>query len=117
MIARRRAWMAGALMAAAAGLSQACRIRAAPGTLVDGPCQVNAAPPARCATLSVYENRAAKSGRIIPLRIVVLRASTPDRVPDPIFYLAGGPGQAATDLVAASAKATMRARRDLVFVD
>jgi pimeloyl-ACP methyl ester carboxylesterase len=73
---------------------------------------------ARCLTLWVHENRAARVGRVIPLRIVVVPAPGRDRSPDPIFFLAGGPGQAATGLVAyPGIPKAMRSRRDLVFVD
>src|SRR5689334_23865676 len=43
---------------------------------------------AQCGTLRVYENRAAQSGRMIDLNIVVIKASHDDPAPDPIFYLA-----------------------------
>lgn len=73
-----------------------------------------------CATYVVWENRAAKAGRKIPIHVVVLPALEDARkvAPDPIFYLAGGPGQAATSIAAGFAQAKdLRTKRDLVFVD
>src|SRR6476646_8605849 len=52
------------------------------------------AGPAFCGTYEVFENREARSGRKIPLKIVLLPATGSDRAPDPIFLLAGGPGEA-----------------------
>src|SRR5215813_9017841 len=74
---------------------------------------------ARCGTLEVYEDRAARKGRKINLNIVVLPATSDKREPDPLFYFAGGPGSAATEdapgIVQIFAK--IREHRDLVFVD
>ena len=128
----RRACLATAIvMLAAAALATGCRrgsaaasdpgaagmLAAAPvGALIDDECPAAAEAPATCARLAVFENRAAKSGRVIPLRVVVLRAAAAKPEPDPVFYLAGGPGQAATDLLRAR-WAGLRSTRDLVFVD
>ncbi len=46
-----------------------------------------------CATYPVWENRATRQGRKIGLNIVILPALGPDRQPDPVFELGGGPGQ------------------------
>lgn len=51
---------------------------------------------ARCGNLRVAENPAAPKGRQITLRVVVLPATTSDRAADPLFYLEGGPGGAAS---------------------
>jgi pimeloyl-ACP methyl ester carboxylesterase len=72
-----------------------------------------------CGTLQVWENRASKVGRKIPLNFVVLRALSPHPLPDPLFTFAGGPGQAE----AADAKdnaerfAAIRQERDIVMID
>ena len=76
--------------------------------------------PALCGKYPVYENRAARSGRMIALNIVVLPARGADAKADPVFYLAGGPGQAAALIATAGEDPIMRAlraERDLVFVD
>src|SRR5690349_2845077 len=74
---------------------------------------------AKCGTLQVYEDRAARKGRMIDLNIVVLPATGDKREPDPIVYFAGGPGSAATEDASGIAQAfpTWREHRDLVFVD
>jgi len=70
--------------------------RPRPSTLQLTPCAFGPVA-ARCGTLSVPENRATSKGRAIALRIVVVAALIESARPDPIFWLAGGPGVAATD--------------------
>ena len=75
---------------------------------------------AKCATYEVFENRETRSGRRIPLKIVVLPAlDKAKRQPDPLFILAGGPGQAATENAKFFARIFARVRRDrdIVMVD
>ena len=76
-------------------------------------------PEARCGTYEVWENRAAKSGRKIPLRVVVIPAEGPDRLSDPFVLFNGGPGDSAVDAAAWVAQEfkALRKRRDLLFVD
>ena len=72
-----------------------------------------------CGSLEVFEDRQAAAGRRIALRVVVLPALSADPLPDPVFLLAGGPGQAASDL-AEFVRGPFRRinrNRDLVFVD
>ncbi len=71
-----------------------------------------------CATYPVWEDRAHTTGRKIALNIMILPALGPEHAPDPIFVLAGGPGQAATSLPLLFAfQKDLRAKRDIVFVD
>ena len=73
---------------------------------------------AQCGTLRVDENRAAQTGRMINLNIVVIKASGDHPAPDPIFYLAGGPGDAATeDAKRQQFPYSLSENHDLVFVD
>jgi pimeloyl-ACP methyl ester carboxylesterase len=74
---------------------------------------------ARCATVEVPEDWSRPEGRRIALRVAVVRAEAPKPEPDPVFMLAGGPGQAATEQFPAVAPAFERLRRDrdLVLVD
>lgn len=74
---------------------------------------------ARCGTLEVFEDRAGKTGRKITLSYAVLPALASSPEPDPVFYLAGGPGQSAIDLAGFLFPAVERIhqRRDLVFLD
>lgn len=95
-----------------------------PAGLSLAPCEVpgaseGAKEKARCGTFEVFENRAAKSGRKIALKIVVFPATGQTPAPDPLFYIPGGPGSSATEDAPyiAQAYAKIRERRDLVFVD
>lgn len=74
---------------------------------------------AQCGTLPVPENRAVGSGRTIQLRVAVLPAQGQPRLPDPVFWLAGGPGGAATDSAAAAVQLLqlVNQQRDVVLVD
>jgi pimeloyl-ACP methyl ester carboxylesterase len=60
------------------------------------PCKIEGlTADARCGTYEVFENRAAGTGRKIPLRVVVVPANAPQRQPDAVAYFAGGPGESA----------------------
>ena len=74
---------------------------------------------ALCGSLEVFEDREAAAGRRITLRVVVLPALSGNPYPDPVFLLAGGPGQAASELteVARGLFRRINRSRDLVFVD
>ena len=82
-------------------------------------CSIDGLPDdVQCATLSVWENRETRAGRRIPLNIVVVPALALPREPDPLFVLAGGPGQAATSLIQPFFRnRELRLHRDIVFVD
>lgn len=73
----------------------------------------------QCGTYEVFEDRAAKSGRTIKLKIVVLKSPGSKPAADAIFPLHGGPGAPATDLVELANEILGPARQDhdLVFVD
>jgi pimeloyl-ACP methyl ester carboxylesterase len=63
------------------------------GKLDLAPCKVPGLPDdARCGTYEVFENRAARTGRKIPLRVAVIPANAPQKQPDAVTYFAGGPG-------------------------
>jgi pimeloyl-ACP methyl ester carboxylesterase len=84
------------------------------------PCSSDEAPiDAYCGTMSVFENRDTKQGRKIDLRIVVLPALSSDFKPDPVFFLAGGPGQGAAELARPLRELFRRIQtdRDIVLVD
>ena len=83
-------------------------------------CRLDGVPvPAQCGSLTVFEDRAAGTGRTLGLEIVVIPAVSDNADPDPLFFLAGGPGQAATELAGPTLPlfADVRRSRDLVFVD
>jgi pimeloyl-ACP methyl ester carboxylesterase len=84
------------------------------------PCTADDTPSdAYCGTLKVYENRETKQGRQIDLNIVVLPAVRADAQPDPLFFLAGGPGQGAAKLARVVKEMFRRVQndRDIVLVD
>ena len=84
------------------------------------PCKAAEGPSdAFCGTLDVWENRQAKSGRKIALKIEILPALKQKYAPDPLFFLAGGPGQGAAGLVSLIHEPYRRIEtdRDIVFVD
>lgn len=88
------------------------------------PCEVSGAAPnskekVLCGTYEVFENRALKKGRKIQLKIVVFPATGPNKAPDPVFYIPGGPGSSATEDAPYIAQdlAKVREKRDLVFLD
>lgn len=75
---------------------------------------------AQCATFEVAEDPSQPKGRRIPLNIAWLPAK--DRggdVTDPVFFLAGGPGQAATEYASQIdlALRDVRKQRDIVLID
>jgi len=73
---------------------------------------------AQCGRLEVPENPARPEGRRISLAIAVLPANTLNPRGDPLFILAGGPGQAASFLGPFAALLTgVRKNRDIVLVD
>lgn len=74
--------------------------------------------PLRCVTVNVPLNYSA-AGEILPLHVTVAPAFRENARPDPLFVLAGGPGQPGSDLLYLldSAFRRVRATRDIVFVD
>src|ERR1043166_6002489 len=74
---------------------------------------------ARCGVDSVSEHPGARGGRRLPLFVAVLPAREAPAARDPLFVLAGGPGQAATSLAAFASTAFAAAwqHRALVLVD
>ncbi len=82
------------------------------------PCRLEGlASQAQCGTYEVFEDRAAKSGRKLPLRVVVVPALAAQPEPDPLVLLAGGPGQAASRVQVLLALERIRRKRDIVLVD
>jgi pimeloyl-ACP methyl ester carboxylesterase len=73
----------------------------------------------KCGELEVFEDRATSKGRKIKIKVLVAPATGNSPLPDPLFYIPGGPGQSAVEDAAgvAGQLATIRQSRDLVFVD
>ena len=74
---------------------------------------------AQCGVLKRPLDPARPDGTQIDLHVVVIPALARQKLPDPIFFLAGGPGQSAIGLAGTIEHLTARlgARRDLVLID
>lgn len=75
--------------------------------------------PARCGSLSVPENPAEPAGRTLQLHVAVLPAVSRNPAGDPLLFLTGGPGQAATESypLISFAFDRINQKRDIVLVD
>ena len=85
-----------------------------------GPCRIAEGPAdADCGIMAVWENRQAAAGRRIELKIIVLRALRSNSIANPVFVLAGGPGQGAAELVDTWQQELRPVQRqhDIVLVD
>lgn len=73
----------------------------------------------RCTTLAVPRDYADARAGTLPLHVALAPAVRAQAEPDPLFVLAGGPGQAGSDIVFLldTALAKVRATRDIVFID
>jgi pimeloyl-ACP methyl ester carboxylesterase len=119
------AWAAlGLGLALLSACTAAPEAAAPPPRLALSDCQL-AAPgladrkAAKCAALSVPEDRASPQGRQIALNIAVIPATASAPQPEPRFFLTGGPGQAATEsyLALRSVFDRIQQDRDIVLVD
>ncbi|MER7950657.1 alpha/beta fold hydrolase [Streptomyces sp. NPDC096079] len=86
-----------------------------------GPCPRTADPVpdlarARCGTLTVPENRSRHKGRKITLAVAIIPAAAKRRAPDPIVWLAGGPGDDAVSEIPMALAGGLDRDRDLVFM-
>ena len=72
-----------------------------------------------CGTLKRPLNPQEPGGRHIGIEVAVVPSKAREKHPDPVYFLAGGPGQSAIDLIPAlrGALSRLNNRRDLVFVD
>lgn len=116
LVLRREDTGAGSAPAATGGLTR--------GRIKLNPCNVSTQTPnltkdAVCGKFEVFEDRATKAGRRIALNMLILPALSAKPSPDPVFVLAGGPGQGAAAVVKSAGDylITLRRERDLVFID
>jgi len=74
---------------------------------------------ARCGSFDVAENPAEPDGRKITLNIAVAPATGKTTEPDPVFFFAGGPGQAASEtwVMLQPVLNKIRKSRDIVMID
>jgi pimeloyl-ACP methyl ester carboxylesterase len=93
-------------------------------TIKLSPCQVGKPGgtsylDARCGKLDVPEDRTHPEGKHIQLKVALVPALDSTPAPDPVFFLAGGPGQAATEDFPGQLPAfrALREHHDIVLVD
>lgn len=93
------------------------------GALRFEPCELerpgsSATTAAFCAPFQVLENRADPAGRMLDMRVALLKANG-TASDDPIVYLAGGPGQSAIDSwpAVAGAMTSLRRHRHVLLMD
>lgn len=72
---------------------------------------------ARCGYLVVPENRGRPTGRIIRLAVAIVPPVSPTPAPDPVAYLAGGPGGSAIASAPELIDAGLNRDRELVLMD
>jgi pimeloyl-ACP methyl ester carboxylesterase len=102
------------LLALAASLA-GCGIDGAPALALQA-CRLDGvAVAARCGALPVFEDRGARIG----IHVAVIPAISASPLPDPIVFLAGGPGQSAISLAAVASTILDAARRnrEIVLID
>ncbi|MGE7384345.1 alpha/beta fold hydrolase [Streptomyces sp. NPDC004126] len=67
--------------------------RFVPGACPKTPEPIEALSTARCGYLEVPENRARPAGRTIRLAVAVIEPASAEPAPDPVVFMAGGPGE------------------------
>ncbi len=110
------AFILGALLSPSS-LAEKALLRLEPCRIADADRLVSTA--ARCASFEVAENPDEPQGKRIRLAVAVVPAVATQARPDPLFLIAGGPGQGSIEGYAPllSAFAGIRRERDLVLVD
>ena len=105
------------LFSALAG-SEPVTTNSAKTTVTLVPCHVEGVKQElRCGTYEVFENRKTRIGRKLPLKIVVIPARHPHPDQGPVFYMAGGPGETATELTELVVSWGDADEHDVVIVD
>ncbi len=87
-----------------------------PGPCPKTPEPIEALDDARCGTLTVPENRAEPSGRTIELGVAIVPAATDKPKPDPVVWLAGGPGDDAVGEAKMAIDGGLNRDRDVIFM-
>lgn len=82
-------------------------------------CQLPGGSTAQCGSIVVPENRTVANGRTLSIHFAVIPATSSITAPDPIFMLAGGPGQAASEAYPQilPALVALSRDRDIVLID
>jgi pimeloyl-ACP methyl ester carboxylesterase len=114
---RELSWFAMLLGAVLPSLSMARE--AAPTIKEPVECQLKSGEWAECFWLDVPENRGRTGGRTLKLHTAIFKAKSPSKDHPPIYLLAGGPGQAATEVFVPLPETFRRLRRqhDIILID
>jgi pimeloyl-ACP methyl ester carboxylesterase len=88
-----------------------------PGACPATPFEVPKLNNARCGFLVVPENRTKNNGRTIRLAVATVPAESPTPAPDPVVFLAGGPGYAAMLQADVAAGIGLNRDRDLILIN
>jgi pimeloyl-ACP methyl ester carboxylesterase len=91
------------------------RFEAAPCPKTPEP--ISALRNARCGFLVVPENRSRPDGRMLRLAVAIVSSQVKPAQPDPIVFLAGGPGEAAILDTPFLVEAGINRNRDVIIVD
>jgi pimeloyl-ACP methyl ester carboxylesterase len=114
------AWQSALLIGAIGMLSAALAAPAGPPSLTLSACRLKGVShEARCGVLRRALDPARPDGPQIDLHVAVLPALARNKLPDPVFFFAGGPGQSAISLAGpvSSMMGRFLNRRDLVLID
>jgi pimeloyl-ACP methyl ester carboxylesterase len=102
-------------------IGAACSSAPPPVPIVLQSCQAATGEPARCGSVSVFENRMTRTGRKIDVHFTVLRAETPGASGqnEALFLFAGGPGDDGANIIglASGWMRPVRGRMDVVVMD
>ena len=117
-------WLAGLCLAALSACQAAVPPSPRAPDIAFADCRLTApgqttSVPAQCGQWTVLEDRANPSGRKIKLHVAVVSAVSRSPEADALFFLAGGPGQAASQsyVELAGALDQIRQKRNIVLVD
>ncbi len=114
---RRNSAIAALALASGATISALASDSAASGVTLT-PCHVDGVKEElRCGVYNVFENRQTQKGRTLPLKIILIPAKRPHPDDGPIFYMAGGPGETATELAQLVVDSGDSEEHDIVLVD
>ena len=108
-----------AVAAVIVALLAACSQRPVERQIALTECRVaKLASAAECGVVAVPEDRGQPEGRKLSIAVTVLPANTLNPKPDPLFMLAGGPGQSADAIAPLAAQLDgVRRDRDIVLID
>jgi pimeloyl-ACP methyl ester carboxylesterase len=109
--------MAGVVLLAGASAAPAqagASFTPAPCPRLPGP--VPGLDTATCGKLTVPENRSVPNGKTIKLSVAIVPSRSADKKPDPILWLAGGPGDDALTEIPMALAGDLNSDRDVIFM-